>query len=52
VLFGIWALMGLVVYYAYSRKRSHVGQGLVEVHEEDPDIPPKPVPNLPGASID
>jgi len=52
VLFGIWALMGLVVYYTYSRKRSHVGQGLVEVHEEDPDIPPKPVPNLPGASID
>jgi APA family basic amino acid/polyamine antiporter len=52
MLFAIWAVVGLLVYFTYSRKRSHVGQGRVEVHEEDPDLPPKPVPNLPGASID
>ena len=48
VLFGIWAAIGLVVYYAYSRSRSHVGRGLVEVHEDDADAPDLPVPPLPG----
>ena len=44
----IWAAIGLVVYYAYSRHRSHVGLGRVEVHEDDADIPQQPVPPLPG----
>ena len=48
-LFAGWAAIGLVVYFTYSRRRSHVGQGLVEVHEDDAGIPPQPVPPLPGA---
>ena len=47
-LFTGWAVVGLVVYYVYSRSRSHVGRGLVEVHEDDPGIPPQPVAPLPG----
>ena len=47
-LFAGWAILGLVVYFLYSRNHSHVGRGLVEVHEEDADIPPQPVPPLPG----
>ena len=47
-LFAGWAIFGLVVYFTYSRSRSHVGLGRVEVHEEDADIPPQPVPPLPG----
>lgn len=52
LLFAIWAAIGLVVYFTYSRSRSHVGRGHIEVHEEDPDAPPQPVPPLPGASLD
>ncbi|BAK64936.1 amino acid transporter [Sphingobium sp. SYK-6] len=44
ILFLIWAIIGLAVYFGYSRKRSHVGLGHVEVHEDDPDAPPQPVP--------
>jgi APA family basic amino acid/polyamine antiporter len=46
MLFAGWAVVGLVVYYTYSRSRSHVGRGLIEVHEEDADAPPQPVPPL------
>jgi len=49
LLFAIWAMIGLVVYFTYSRSRSHVGQGRIEVPEEDADAPPVPVPPLPGA---
>ncbi|HPB21158.1 MAG TPA: amino acid permease [Novosphingobium sp.] len=48
LLFVGWAAIGLVVYYTYSRSRSHVGRGIVDVHEDDADIPPQPVPPLPG----
>jgi len=47
-LFAGWAVIGLVVYFLYSRSHSHVGLGHVEVHEDDPDAPPQPVPPLPG----
>jgi len=47
-LFAGWAILGLVVYFAYSRNHSHVGRGLVEVHEDDSDIPPPPVPPVPS----
>lgn len=47
-LFFGWALVGLIVYYTYSRSRSHVGLGKVEVHEEDKDAPQQPVAPLPG----
>jgi APA family basic amino acid/polyamine antiporter len=44
MLFAGWAIIGLVVYFAYSRSRSHLGRGHVEVHETEiseiePDIP-------------
>ncbi len=45
----VWGAVGLVLYFAYSRSRSHVGRGLFEVHELDPDAPPQPVPPMPGA---
>ncbi len=48
VLVG-WGGIGLVVYFLYSRSRSHVGLGLSEVHELDEDMPPLPVPPMPGA---
>ncbi|SBV34556.1 Uncharacterized amino acid permease YhdG [uncultured Sphingopyxis sp.] len=47
-LFLIWAAVGLVVYFVYSRRRSHVGLGHVEVHEDDADAPPPPVPPAPS----
>lgn len=45
-LFVGWAVLGLIVYFAYSRGHSHVGRGLVEVHETDADAPPQPVPPI------
>jgi len=42
MLFVGWVVIGLVVYFAYSRSRSHVGLGRMEVHENDADIPPMP----------
>ncbi len=45
-LFAGWAVIGLVIYFTYSRHASHLGRGLVEVHEEDPDVPPSPVPPI------
>jgi APA family basic amino acid/polyamine antiporter len=47
LIFVGWAVLGLVVYYAYSYSRSHVGKGRVEVHEGDADVPPQPVPPVP-----
>jgi APA family basic amino acid/polyamine antiporter len=38
----IWGGIGLLVYFGYSRKHSHVGRGLVEVHEGEPGQPPVP----------
>ena len=40
----IWGVIGLLIYFGYSRSRSHLGRGLVEVHEPElsdiePDIP-------------
>jgi APA family basic amino acid/polyamine antiporter len=49
-LFVGWAVIGLIVYFAYSRSHSHVGRGTVEVHEEDADAPPQPVAPLPGGT--
>ena len=45
----IWGAVGLVVYFAYSRGHSHVGRGIIDVHELDPDAPPTSVPPMPGA---
>jgi APA family basic amino acid/polyamine antiporter len=38
----IWGAIGLVVYFSYSRSRSHLGRGGVEVHEGEPGEPPMP----------
>jgi len=41
----IWGIIGLAVYFLYSRSRSHVGRGVIEVPEEEAyhDIePPQP----------
>jgi APA family basic amino acid/polyamine antiporter len=39
-----WTVLGLFVYFLYSRRNSHLGRGIVEVHEQEigeiePDIP-------------
>ena len=44
-----WALVGLVVYYLYGYRKSHVGRGIVDVPELSPDAPPGPVAPMPGA---
>ena len=49
LFFPFWAGLGLLVYFLYSRHHSHVGKGHIEVHEDDPDAPPQPVP--PGPSF-
>ncbi|OBX18307.1 amino acid permease [Erythrobacter sp. QSSC1-22B] len=37
----VWSLIGLVVYLGYSRRHSHLGRGIVEVHEpEYADVEP------------
>ncbi|VWX51659.1 amino acid permease [Novosphingobium sp. 9U] len=38
----IWGAIGLVLYFAYGYRKSHVGRGLVDVHEDDADFPPPP----------
>jgi len=36
----IWGLIGLVIYFGYSRSRSHVGRGIVDV-VDDPSMQPE-----------
>lgn len=50
-LFLIWAAIGLLVYFVYSRGRSHVGRGIIDVHEDDSDAPPQPVPPAPDFHV-
>lgn len=44
LVFIIWGLIGIVTYFVYGKKVSHLGRGIVEVHEPEyadlePDIP-------------
>ena len=44
VVVGSFGVIGLVIYFGYSRSRSHLGQGIVEVVSMDeagvePDVP-------------
>jgi APA family basic amino acid/polyamine antiporter len=36
----VWGAFGLLIYFAYSRRRSHVGRGIVEV-VPDPNLQPE-----------
>jgi APA family basic amino acid/polyamine antiporter len=45
----LWGGLGLLFYYAYGYRRSHVGRGIVDVPETDADAPPVPVAPMPGA---
>ena len=45
----VWGAIGLLVYFGYSRGRSHVGRGIFDVPELDPNAPPTSVPPMPGA---
>ncbi len=42
MVFGTWAVIGLVFYFAYGFWNSNVRKGIIEVHEEDADLPPPP----------
>jgi basic amino acid/polyamine antiporter, APA family len=45
-----WGAVGLLIYFGYSRSRSYVGRGILEVPELAPDAPPSiGVPPMPGA---
>jgi APA family basic amino acid/polyamine antiporter len=37
-----WGFVGLLIYFLYSRSRSHVGRGVVDVPEVDGPQPPQP----------
>ena len=47
LMFVGWAVIGLIVYFSYGYRKSHVAHGSPEVHELDADAPPPPVPPIP-----
>ncbi|WP_430419052.1 amino acid permease [Phenylobacterium sp.] len=44
LMFFGWAIIGLIVYFSYGYRKSHVAHGSPETHELDADVPPPPVP--------
>jgi APA family basic amino acid/polyamine antiporter len=41
----VWTAVGCLIYFGYSRSHSHLGQGRVEVHEDEAhDL----APHVPG----
>jgi APA family basic amino acid/polyamine antiporter len=44
-----WTVIGWLVYFAYSRSRSHLGRGIFDVPELAPEAPGTAVPPMPGA---
>ncbi|MET3527713.1 APA family basic amino acid/polyamine antiporter [Phenylobacterium koreense] len=49
LVFPVWSAIGLVLYFAYGFRKSHVARGLVEVPELSADAPPTAVPPMPDA---
>jgi len=48
----VWGAIGLLLYFSYSRGRSHVGRGVQEVPELSPDAPQSiGIAPLPGAPV-
>ncbi len=43
ILFPVWSAAGLVIYFAYGYRKSHVGRGTTEVPELAKDAPRGPV---------
>ncbi len=43
ILFPVWSAIGLLFYFAYGYRKSHVGRGLMEVPELQPDAPRGPI---------
>ncbi|MEP7315233.1 MAG: amino acid permease, partial [Sphingomicrobium sp.] len=46
-----WTVVGLFIYFLYSRGHSHMGKGIVEVPELDPNAPPIDAAPLPGIPV-
>lgn len=47
----IWSAIGLTIYFLYSRRRSHLGLGIVEVPELSEEAPPVAAAPLPGIPV-
>ena len=46
IVLPIWGGIGLLFYFMYGYRKSHLARGNLEVHETDSDIPPPPVPPI------